>query len=387
MSSLSYSIFVLRGLGVWYCNRELRGWKAKIYVGYSIFIFGIMYSFTLSQYLMLNDSLDDVNDFTDALFMLVMLSVICSKMINMIVKRKIIAGMMKVLESNLFSPQDSEESAINSKSSDNIKFCTLMYGIMTESTCTMLTLASFNRDIPRKELPYKAWLPFSITTNTTFWIAYLHQTLGLYIAANMDIGFDSLVIDMMMVLCVQLKILKHRFNIINQTIKSIRDSYDFKFTKKEKLYLEKKLIANCIKHHIAIFELSKETFGVSVFLQYCAGSLILCASTFSVSQLKPFSADFVALIIYVMCILIQIFIYCRYANELTLESQSISNAIYATDWTSLSVSSQQSLIIIMSRELHPIKYTVGHITLSLASFTQLIKLSYSAYNVLQQSSQ
>lgn len=121
-SSLSYSIFVLRGLGVWYCNKELTGWKAKIYVVYSIFIFGIMYSFTLSQYLMLNDSLDDVNDFTDALFMLVMLSVICSKMINMIVKRKIIATMMKVLESNLFSPQDSEESAINSKSSDNIKF-------------------------------------------------------------------------------------------------------------------------------------------------------------------------------------------------------------------------------------------------------------------------
>lgn len=132
-----------------------------------------------------------------------------------------------------------------------------MYGIMTESTCTMLTLASFNRDIPRKELPYKAWLPFSITTNTTFWIAYLHQTLGLYIAANMDIGFDSLVIDMMMVLCVQLKILKHRFNIIHQTIKSIRDSYKYKFTKEEELYLEKKLIANCIKHHIAIFELSK----------------------------------------------------------------------------------------------------------------------------------
>lgn len=72
-------------------------------------------------------------------------------------------------------------------------------------------------------------------------------------------------------------------------------------------------------YFIRFANLLKETFGISVFLQYCAGSLILCASTFSVSQLKPFSADFVALIIYVMCILIQIFIYCRYANELTLE--------------------------------------------------------------------
>nr|AQN78443.1 olfactory receptor 41 [Meteorus pulchricornis] len=339
-----------------------------------------MYSFTLSQFAMLYEAANDLNDLADAVFMLVMLSVISSKMVNLIVKRKVIAGMMKSLQHDPFYPQDAEEFRIDSKAADNINFFTLWYGIMTESTCTMLTLASFKRDIPRMELPYKAWMPFSITSPMTFWIAYLHQTLGLYIAANVDIGFDSFVINMMMMTCVQLKILKHRIGKINHTMNSAQSSYKNLFSIVHQMHLETKLIANCTKHHIAISEfadLQNDTFGVSVFLQYCAGSLILCASTFSVSQLEPFSADFMSLVIYVMCILIQIFIYCQYANEMTVASESIRDAIYAMDWTSLTVNAQKSLIIIMARTLQPIQFTIGHISLCLDSFSSVRTIIFS----------
>ncbi|KAK0071754.1 hypothetical protein PV325_012411, partial [Microctonus aethiopoides] len=309
--------------------------------------------------------MNDANEFADASFMLLTMIAVCGKLFNIIVKRKIISTMIKAVQKNLLNTQDEIEIAIISEYDRKAQMYTVIYGILSESTCTMLTLASFMYDIPQRTLPFKAWLPLNLKTPAVYWIAYIHQTIGHYIGANVNIGFDSLVAGMMMEICAQLKICKHRFNKIHQTLKQTKNYKKNEISIDEQLRLEKQLVAECTK----LAELSNKTFALSIFLQYCVSSLILCVSTYGLSQMEPFSQEFISLFMYLMCMLMQIFFFCRYATEVGLQSETVCDAIYSMNWTSLNVKTKKSLVIIMIRVLNPIKYTVGHITLSLTSFS------------------
>ncbi|KAK0071707.1 hypothetical protein PV326_000945 [Microctonus aethiopoides] len=98
------------------------------------------------------------------------------------------------------------------------------------------------------------------------------------------------------------------------------------------------------------------------------------------------SPEFIMVITYLACMLAQIFVLCWYANEVALNSLSIRTAVYNMDWYSLSLKTQKDLRLIIARASSPITFTGGPIvTLSLESFVNLIKLSYSAYNLLHQS--
>ncbi|KAL0119576.1 hypothetical protein PUN28_007789 [Cardiocondyla obscurior] len=84
--------------------------------------------------------------------------------------------------------------------------------------------------------------------------------------------------------------------------------------------------------------------------------------------------------------LMQIFLYCWYGNEVTLKSTEIGSAIYEMDWSVLPADLMKTLLMIITRSKKPIKITSGNIiTLSNESFMKIIKISYSAYNVLQRS--
>ncbi|KAL0112585.1 hypothetical protein PUN28_012115 [Cardiocondyla obscurior] len=54
------------------------------------------------------------------------------------------------------------------------------------------------------------------------------------------------------------------------------------------------------------------------------------------------------------------------------------------DWPSLSVTEKKELMMIMARTNIPIKFTSSFlITMSLQSYSSILKTSYSAFNLLQ----
>ncbi|XP_044001506.1 odorant receptor 4-like [Aphidius gifuensis] len=127
-------------------------------------------------------------------------------------------------------------------------------------------------------------------------------------------------------------------------------------------------------------------FTSVIFLQYSASSIIICTSIYLISQMPLFTVEFAALAMYLICMLIQIFLLCITGNEATLECSSLASEIYKTNWLVLSKRTKSYLILMMIRTRKPIVFTSGHIiTLSLDSFKSLLKMSYSAYNLLQQS--
>ncbi|XP_011705153.1 PREDICTED: odorant receptor Or2-like [Wasmannia auropunctata] len=92
----------------------------------------------------------------------------------------------------------------------------------------------------------------------------------------------------------------------------------------------------------------------------------------------------VSLLVYTTCMLVQIFVYCWSGNEVILKSMSIADTIYRMDWPLLSINEKKELLMIMIRSTVPIKFTSSFlITISLQSYSNILKTSYSAFNVLQ----
>nr|AQN78494.1 olfactory receptor 92 [Meteorus pulchricornis] len=254
MSSVSHSIFLLRSFGMWYCDDWLTGWKAKLYIVYTVFIFFVVYSFTLSHLLMLYAFINDAREFADASFVLLTCIATCGKMFNMISKRKTIGALLRTVQEGLFRPRDSEEFAINDESIHRTRLYTCLAGVLAELSCTLLTVLSLARDFPRRELTHEAWLPFSTATPVAYTIAFLHQIYARYIVASINIGFDCLIPGIMIITSTQLAIFKHRVRKIHDVVEHARNSYNDTFHLKDKVYMEQKLIGSCVEHHCAIFQ-------------------------------------------------------------------------------------------------------------------------------------
>ncbi|XP_011687782.1 PREDICTED: odorant receptor 46a, isoform B-like [Wasmannia auropunctata] len=82
---------------------------------------------------------------------------------------------------------------------------------------------------------------------------------------------------------------------------------------------------------------------------------------------------------------VQIFIYCWAGNEVTLKSAELGKEIFHINWILMTKSEKKDLLMIMKRSMKPIKFTSSFlVTLSLESYGNLLKASFSAFNVLQQ---
>ncbi|KAL0112599.1 hypothetical protein PUN28_012116 [Cardiocondyla obscurior] len=87
---------------------------------------------------------------------------------------------------------------------------------------------------------------------------------------------------------------------------------------------------------------------------------------------------------FTVCMFVEIFIFCWAGNEVMLKSMIVRESIYHTNWPLISVNEKKELMMIMMRSTIPIKFTSSFlITLSLQSYSNILKMSYSAFNVLK----
>ncbi|XP_012059133.1 PREDICTED: odorant receptor 82a-like [Atta cephalotes] len=115
--------------------------------------------------------------------------------------------------------------------------------------------------------------------------------------------------------------------------------------------------------------------------------LIVCTSIFLISKKKLLSFEFLSMFLYLSGILLQLFYYCWYGNELELKSKSIATTVYSCNWTMATPQERRSLMLIMISSQKGIMFSYhGVFTLSLNTFAWICRTSYSAYNLLQQGS-
>ncbi|XP_032667811.1 odorant receptor 46a-like [Odontomachus brunneus] len=151
------------------------------------------------------------------------------------------------------------------------------------------------------------------------------------------------------------------------------------------------LARSCVLHRIILFgvyyryaKTVNSIFNEVLFVQFFCSILVLCTSVYYMSK-HITDSEVIGITVYTSCMFVQIFIYCWSGNEVMLKSMNLADAVYHVDWSSLSISERKDLLMIMRRSAVPIKFTSFLITLSLQSYGKILKTSYSAFSVLQQS--
>ncbi|XP_008552200.2 odorant receptor 43a-like [Microplitis demolitor] len=361
------------------------GWKSILYTLYTSCIVIMASTFLITEVMDLIFVTSNIVEFTNNIFM--MSAVISSfiKTIIIIRHRKVITDIIDMLKIYLSKISENEEIIIIDRYTRLIKFmnrsflCTALFGV------SLMVYVASSENISQHILFYRAWLPYNYSQPMAYWMTTTGQVLTIYILTIIYTVFILLFSGIMFNICAHINIFKYHLQV------TFSDKYYHSCNDERRCISkndnDKKTIHDYVETYISIrrlFNTVKNLFSSIMLYQYSVGSIIFCTSAYNVLQVELFSAHFFSIILYMLNMMTELFIICITCNEITLEFQGVPNALYHSLWYATDNHNRKSIVIMMSYTLKPVYFTCGYvIDLSLDSFTNVLKLSYSIYNVLQ----
>ncbi|XP_043680369.1 odorant receptor Or1-like [Vespula pensylvanica] len=387
MHTLPLSFGLLTYVGFWRPTKwSSNSLKYFIYNVYTTFMVFLLYTFAFCGFM---DALidHDLDNLLEKFSLFISVIGVCIKVTNILINRNSIISVANMLLKEVCIPRDSEELAIKQKFDKNAKTITIYCEILNETTVFFATVAQFGKFLETRTLPLADWTPYDRTSNIMFWITLLHQSFALMVCANSSVAHETIISGLMIQICAQLEILCHRARTLPTFLQKTQKNYSSKEDFKK---VENKVIGELVEYHLYVYKFAKkvnDVFMLMIFMQFSISSTVLCMSVYKLSTKDVISLDFLWTFFYLTCMLTQLFLYCWFGNEVTLRSKRIGDAFYEMDWISLRSRVIKNLTIIMARTTRAIEMNSGYIVkLSAESFMIIIKVSYSAYNVLQTSS-
>ncbi|XP_011267286.3 odorant receptor 67a [Camponotus floridanus] len=361
--------------------------KYRMYNIYSAFMFlllqlfvfyGIVDTFILSA---------SLPEFVNKCYLFLTILGVSCKVIHVFICRGKIIELDKMLLEDNCVPRNIEEILIREKFDRYISRLTIACEIFNESSAMFGTLAQFYILLKTRSLPVYNWAPFDLSSIYVFLPMLIFQCVALMLCANSSVAHETLTSGMMIQICAQFEILCHRARILPTLLMEAEKNSK---SDEDLITREKTIIRDLIYHHLYVYKFAhmvNATFTTMMFIQFSIISLVLCMSVYKLSTITSlFTLNFAHKFSYLCSMLVQIFLYCWFGNEVILKSIDVSTAIYEMDFTKLRVRVMKDLMIIMMRASKPVKISTGYIvTLSTESFMSILKISYSTYNFLKDS--
>ncbi|XP_028049590.2 uncharacterized protein LOC105829948 [Monomorium pharaonis] len=374
--SLNFSMYTVGG--IW---RPVEWSSNGAKLLYSIFTFIVVlsqYFLVLTQFMDIIFVVNNIDDFATNTLMFFTMIAVCCKATVVIVRRNELFNLVQGLLEAPYKPQDEDEIAIQIKFDKFIRSCSIKYALLATCSVTGLSLGAVLNAL-HGHLPYRIWLPWNYNNNV-FWILSIYQIFIIVFAAIINVGTETLVFGLFIETCAQLEIFENRVHkfitnkIVGRALTSLSEN--------------KIELPECVRYHLSIYKFAKMVnvlFNQVLFVQFFASIIVLCTSVYYLSNHSSDISGLVFILAYTICMFAQIFVYCWSGNEVILKSLSTGDTIYRMDWPLLPNKEKKGLLMIMMRSTIPIKFTSSFlIILSLQSYNNILKASYSTFNVLKQ---
>ncbi|KAH0953415.1 OrE7 [Eciton burchellii] len=381
MQILSLNFLMYSFGGVWrpieWCSSE-----AKIlYSTYTGLVLSSLYFLVLTQFMDIVLIVDNIDDFTSNSLMLLTIFAVCCKATLVMIRRNAIINLVQILLKCPYKFQDADEMAIQRKFDEFIRSYSIKYSLLCTCSVTGVTIGSL-LNIIHGYLPYRVWLPYDSNITAMFWITSVQQIISLIYATVINVATETLISGLILQTCAQIEIFQNRLHkfIISKTATHVKHSSNTRSS----------IFSEFIRHHLGIYKLViyaktlNIVFNPIFFVQFFSSIIVICTSVYYLSRHVTDSGS-ATFIVYTICMFVQIYIYCWSGNEVIIKSANIGDALYQLKWHLLSVSERKKLMMIMIRSTIPIKFTSSFlITLSHQSYSNILKTSYSTFNLLQQ---
>ncbi|XP_064071363.1 uncharacterized protein LOC135193356 [Vanessa tameamea] len=132
----------------------------------------------------------------------------------------------------------------------------------------------------------------------------------------------------------------------------------------------------------------KHSLSIPMLGQLAASAMLICFVSYqAIRTAGPNNVKFFMSLLYLMYNLFELSIFCKWCDEIKLQSENIANSVYCARWERGLTATRgvgACLLLIATRARKPLVLTAGGLfDLSLASYTTLVKTSYSAVTVLR----
>ncbi|KYQ56938.1 Odorant receptor 46a, isoform A [Trachymyrmex zeteki] len=318
---------------------------------YRYAIFLLIYEFTIFDVIEMIRMRDHVQELTEGLFLGLTFLTLCVKYANFLLRESELSDLLDSLRVKMCQPRNSMEKLIIEQHSRRAKWSSILFMMISYMTGFgfMVTPALGLLKESERVLPLKSYIPYSVSNLLPYLATYLQQFLTLFYGIMLNVTFDCLVYGFTIQVCAQIELMCCRLT------DSLKNSGRISSGENRETSAS---IVECVKHHLLVNILK-----------------------------KLLSFEFLSMFLYLSGILLQLFYYCWYGNELELKSKDIATAVYSCDWTMVTPRERRSLMLIMISSQKGIMFSYhGIFALSLNTFTWICRTSYSAYNLLQQAS-
>ncbi|XP_071631676.1 odorant receptor 46a-like [Temnothorax longispinosus] len=360
---MEFPLKVLTAVG---CRRPI-SWtslcKRTMYNVYTILMCLLLLTFMLPQLMDIILNVNNPDDFTDTFYIMLAMIIASCKIFSLLLNRKNIEMLTDALVEKPFKPLEPNEIEIRQKYDNKVRTYSIIYTILVEMTCGCMNLTSLFTDFRKGNLAYREWIPYECS-DTVYYFTYFRQLISLTVASIVNVACDIIICGFLLHIYCQIEILECRMK------KALRNQSE---------------LGECVRQHDHIYKFAytmNEKFRVIIAVQFIASMLVVCSNLYRLAK-TTLSVKYVPLMMYTICMCMQIFIYSWYGNEVKLKSIQFSDKIFGMDWVTADKKVKENLIIIMNRSLMPIEFSSAHISVNLDSFVKLLKMSYSVYNILK----
>ncbi|XP_056644738.1 uncharacterized protein LOC130450387 [Diorhabda sublineata] len=363
-----------------------RIWYGMRFILYVVGIYGTQLFSEIINFLYLQGSIIEI---ASASFLFLTHLVQVLKVIYLYKHSSRIKLLIKSINRPAFQPKSEKQKNILEGYIRKSKI--VSYGFWGACVCTCTFWATYPFTEEELRLPLAGWFPFCVTTSPNFELAFIYQFIASTLNGLSNISIDTMMSGLIMVVCAQLSILNDSFMNIRH-FAELEVGHEFRddngrneISPRLQDTMNRKL-AECVVHHKCILEFKDEfqaLFSNSILGQFIVSVIIICITMFEMTLIPIGSLQFFSMVLYQYCMLLEIFLWCYYGNEVIMKSRKLTESAYKSDWVSCGEEYKKKIIFIILRTQKEINIQAGMIfTLSLSTFVKILKSSWSYFAVL-----
>lgn len=255
--TVTWTLKVLQISGLWPPRNH-----SVYYKIYSVVVLGILYGvYMLSEAINMILVVDDIEEVTDASFLLLTHLAQIPKVYCFFKYEPKIRNMLDAMNHKKYSPKNARQDDIAKKMVRKMKVILVVYLSMCAATVILWAIFPLTEAAKERRLPLKAWYPFDTKRSPNYEATYTFQIIAVMADALSNASLDMVPTGFMAYICMQL-------DVLCDIVSHARNEAEIKFAKKvNRLKGESdqfsdedfdhhatETLVECVKYHLFIIE-------------------------------------------------------------------------------------------------------------------------------------
>lgn len=371
-SFYSYQVWYFQFLGAWQAPLAANRWQRRLHelrFSLILIIVSVMLLFFAIRVL---GNMDQLSVILQVFFIFATEVSCMSKLLSIRWRQKQHAKLIDEMHSEDFRPRDSSESLTFQSTAELAMKLRNYYGLMSLLAAGLILVTQYFVD--NSSLPLSMYEPCDIASAGCYCGLYLYHVLSLMPTCWLNIAFDSFVQSLLYFLRVQLDMLTGRLENLGAVL-----------TPRDDDHIALQLRECCVYYNriVRLRDMVADFIKVPCSVQLLCSVLVLVSNFYDMSINMGETTFIIKTATYQLVMLMQIFIICYAADDVTHQSSLLCHALYKANWTTWNKANRKMCLLMMLRFDKPLyMHTLNHTqSFSLTTFSTVCSGLLSINNI------